>query len=59
MYDSGGDVDNREVCMHRNRAMWETSVSSAQFFCEPKPALKTKSIKKINSDLLLYYSVND
>lgn len=47
----GGDVDNGEGgASGRGRAggLWELSVLSTQFSCEPKPPLQIKSTLKSN-----------
>ena len=37
-----GNVDNTEAVCVRTGSIWEISVPSGQFYCEPKTALKNK-----------------
>lgn len=50
------DVDNGEVVHVWGRGMWEITIPSIQFCCEPKATLKTKvSFKKKHTKLSAHY----
>lgn len=49
MYQSGNEVANKGGCSYVGaRGMWEISVSSFQFCCKPKTALKNTVLKNNN-----------
>lgn len=53
MYHSVVDVDNGGGCTCMGpRSMWEISVSSTQFWCVPKTALKIKSNSEKKNTML-------